>query len=404
MRIRRRSLLLQGALIMLLAFMDPFASFRSALGRSTVKVGLLVDLSGKTREKGNAVRRVSEMAVDRVNAQGGVSGRLVELIPLDTAGNPIVGKNGAKVLTSDREVTAVVGPADWATAMMTKPFFEETQTPVMMLTWEDSVIRGGKFGMYEWIFRLPLRRRTALERIGTFLKNKGWTRVGLVITSDGIGREAREWFEHESPDYGVEEVIVKSFILTEDVAGKLRMLVDQKPQVIVSWCPATYAVTVARILREMTTDLPLFQCHEISPRKYVEMAGPDAKKTLFVSNKILVWEELEETDPQKEMIQDFVHQYRDVYGYGSREPVSPFMGYVWDSIMILVRSMRAGGTDRIWLQHVIESTQRHVGIGGVYGFNHEDHNGLDPDSTVIVEVDRVYGDGRRWVGSWRLVN
>ncbi len=304
----------------------------------------------------------------------------------------------------DREITAVVGPADWETAMMTKPFFEETQTPVMMLPWEDSVIRGGKFGMYEWIFRLPLRRRTALERIGTFLRQQGWNRVGLVTASDGLGREARDWFDREGSLYGIETVVYKSFIPGEDVADKLNHLIKQEPQVIVSWCPLPHAVTVARTLQELEADLPLFQCHEISPRKYVEMAGPAAKKTLFVSNKMLVWEELEETDPQKEMIQDFVHHYRDIYGYGRREPVSPLMGYVWDSIMILVRCMRAGGTDRVWLQHVIEGTQEHVGIGGVYGFNHEDHNGLNPSSTVVMVVDRVYEDGSRWVASWRLAD
>ena len=151
-------------------------------------------------------------------------------------------------------------------------------------------------------------------------------------------------------------------------------------------------------------NLPVFQCHEISPQRYVEMAGPAARQSLTVSNKILVWEGLDDRDPQKQMIQDFFYRYREVYKDERSEPVSPFFGYVWDSIMILVRSMREAGTDRVRLRDAIEGIHRHVGLGGVYGFTYQDHNGIDPDSMVIMEVDGIYEDGRGWVGSWRLAN
>jgi branched-chain amino acid transport system substrate-binding protein len=365
---------------------------------------LLLDLSGKTREIGRGAQRVSEIAVDVVNAQGGVFGRIVELVVLDTRGDPVLGKVGVSDLISEDRVSAVVGPLDWATAMMTKPFFEEKQIPALMLTYEDSVIRGGKFGMYEWIFRLPLRRTTALERIAAYSRERGWTRVGLVVASDGLGREARKWFEKKSASYGFENLAVESFVPAEDVADKMQRLLSQDPQVIVSWSPLPHAATVARILRGLGTDLPLFQCHEIPLREYVEAAGPAARKTLFVSNKMLVWEDLQEQDPQKALIQDFLHQYRDVYRYAHRQPASPFMGYVWDSIMILTRAMRAAGTEGEWLRDSIEGIRRHIGVGGIYGFTHENHNGLDPESLVVMEVDQVYGDGSRWVESWRLAD
>jgi len=344
------------------------------------------------------------MAVNRVNLQGGVDGRLVRLAVFDTRGDPILGREGARQLVSVRKVAAVVGPIDWATAMMAKPFFEETQIPAMMLTWEDSVIRGGKFGMYEYIFRLPLRRLTALEKMYAFAREKGWTRVGLVIASDALGREAREWFEKASSFYGIEELAVESLIPTEDITDKLRNLANRNPQAIVSWCPLPQAATVAEVVRGLGMDLPLFQCHEISPQRYVAMAGLAAGGTLTVTNKMLVWQSLEDRDPQKEMIRDFAYQYRDIYRYGSRHPICPLLGYVWDSIMILVRSMRENGTDRTQLRDSIERIRNHVGLGGIYGFTYEDHNGLDPDSVVVTKVDQINRDGRRWVGSWGLAN
>jgi branched-chain amino acid transport system substrate-binding protein len=383
-----------------LVFLGLLATFRIASGEPAVEIGLLVDLSGRTRDVGMGVQRVSEMAVETVNGQGGVNGRPVRLRTIDTRGDPILGKEGARELLYLRRVSAVVGPTDWATAMMTKPFFEETRIPGMMLTWEDSVIRGGKFGTYDWVFRLPLRRSMALGIICGFAREQGWSRVGLVAASDSLGREAREWFDRASPRNGIEGMAIEPFVSLKDLTYKLFNLIARDPQVIVSWCPLPHAVAVAKVLGEWGMNLPLFQCHEIPLQDYVEMAGPAAKGSLTVSNKMLVWEELDDGDPQKWLIQDFVHRYR----YGTRKPIRPLLAYVWDSIMILVRSIQEVGTDGPRLRDAIEGIHRHVGLGGIYGFTHQDHNGLDPESMVVIRVEPFYGEGSRWLGSWKLAN
>ena len=394
----------QLAIISVIVLVSFLVLFGIASGRPTVEMGLLLDLSGHTSELGKAAQRVAEMAIDQVNSQGGVDGRLVKLTAFDTRGDPILGKQGARELVSVQEVAAVVGPTNWATAMMTKPIFEERQTPVMMLTWDDSVIRGGKYGTYEYIFQLPLKRSTALEKVCAFVKKKGWTRVGLVVTSDALGREAREWFMRVSSSCGIRELVVISLAPTDDITEKLRSFADRDLQTIVSWCTLPRAASVTRAARGLGMNLPLFQCHEMSPQRYVEMAGREAERTLTVTNKMMVWQGLDERDPQKGMIEDFLYQYRDVYRYGRRRPIGPALAYVWDSVMILVRAMRVNGTDGTRLRDIIEATQSHVGLGGIYGFTHEDHNGLDPDSLVVSSLDQVHGDGRRWVGSWSLAD
>jgi len=380
------------------------AAVRFSVAGQTVDIGLLIDLSGSGSEAGKAARWACEMAVDHVNAQGGVGGRLVGLTVFDTRGDPLCGSRGARELVLDRRVSAVVGPMGWDTAMMAKPFFQEIEVPAMMLTSEDSVIRGGKYGLYGYIFQLPIRQRTSLERIGTFVQRRGWTRIGLVTESDGAGREAQGWFTRVGPAYGIDETVCASLGPKEDTTESLRRLVDRDLPVIVSWCSLPHAAAVTQILRGLGFDRPLFLCHEILPHRYVSMVGPDTRESLIVTNKMLVWEDLDDTDPQRALIRDFVHQYRDVYGYAARYPVCPFLGYVWDSAMILVRAMREAGTDGTDMRDAIEATYHHVGLGGIYSFSYEDHNGLNPDSAVIARVDHIRGDGKKWVGSWRVVN
>jgi branched-chain amino acid transport system substrate-binding protein len=385
-------------------FATLLAVWEPAWAKPTVGIGLLLDLSGSTGEAGKAARRVSEMAVDAVNAEGGVDGRLVRLVAFDTGGDPIRGKEGVRDLVSVEEVCAVVGPADWATAMMTKPFFEDREIPVMMLTWEDSVIRGGKYGLYDYIFKLPLKRETALERILAFLRAKGCQRVGLVVGADVVGREIRESLERVGPSHGISEVTVASLVPDQTITESIERIARRNPQAVISWCPLPEAAAVTRVVRGLEMDVPLFQCHEISPQAYVDMAGRAAEGTFTVSNKMSVWKGLADGDLQKERIREFADRYTDLYRYGSTESISPFDGYVWDSVMILVQAMREAGTEGASLRDAIEGTYRHVGLGGIYGFTHEDHNGLDPDSVVVIRADGVHGGGTKGVGSWRLAN
>jgi branched-chain amino acid transport system substrate-binding protein len=377
---------------------------RFSVAGQTTDIGLLFDLSGTGQEAGQAARWACEMAVDRVNAAGGVRGRLVRLMVFDTEGDPFLGNHGARELVLGRSVSAVVGPIGWDTAVMTKPFFQEAQVPVMMLTSEDSVIRGGKYGMYGYIFQLPLRRKTAFERMVGFLQETGRTRIGLVTESDGAGRDVVEWFREMGTSYGIEEVAVARLSPAEDMTESLEELMAVGLQAVVCSCSLPQAARVARMIRNIEKELPLFQGHAMCPHRYVSVAGPDARESLMVTNKMLVWEDLEDRDPQKALIRDFVHQYMDVYGYGRRCPVCPFLGYVWDSIMVLVRAMRDVGTDGTDMRDAIETIDNHVGLGGIYNFGYKDHNGLDPDSMVITGVDQIRGDGEKWVASWRIVN
>jgi branched-chain amino acid transport system substrate-binding protein len=54
--------------------------------------------------------------------------------------------------------------------------------------------------------------------------------------------------------------------------------------------------------------------------------------------------------------------------------------------MIVANAMKKAGTQAEDLRAAIEQTQGYVGVSGVYNLTPEDHNGLDVDSMVIVQV------------------
>ena len=104
------------------------------------------------------------------------------------------------------------------------------------------------------------------------------------------------------------------------------------------------------------------------------------------ATKLMVAGELSDSDPQKPVIQEFVRLYTDGYKHDKEFPINTHSGYAWDAITIVANAMKKVGVEPKALRAAIEQTTGYVGVSGVYNLTAEDHNGLDVDSMVILEV------------------
>ena len=104
------------------------------------------------------------------------------------------------------------------------------------------------------------------------------------------------------------------------------------------------------------------------------------------ATKLMVADALADSDPQKAVIQEFIRLYTNEYGYHKQFPINTHSGYAWDAIMMVAEAIKKAGTQADDLRAAIEKTNGYVGISGVYHLTPEDHNGLDVDSMVIVQV------------------
>ena len=96
--------------------------------------------------------------------------------------------------------------------------------------------------------------------------------------------------------------------------------------------------------------------------------------------------QLPDNDPQKAVIKEFIHLYKDVYHFDKQFPLNTHSGYAWDAIYIVTNAMKKAGTDPKALRAAIEGTKGYVGVSGIYNLTPEDHTGLGVDSMVMVQV------------------
>lgn len=74
-----------------------------------IKVGVLTDLTGAFGIVGQSNQAVAQFTIDEINANGGILGRPVEMVVVDSASDPAVGAQVASKLVNEDQVDVVIG-------------------------------------------------------------------------------------------------------------------------------------------------------------------------------------------------------------------------------------------------------------------------------------------------------
>jgi branched-chain amino acid transport system substrate-binding protein len=380
------------AAILTIALFIAGIGVQGAQAEEPIKIGAFFALSGPAAFIGAPTQMVAEMVTKKINQEGGVKGKKIELVTADTEGEPTKAVMAFKKFVSVDKVVAVVGPTRTGTGMAVKKQVEQSKIPTVMTVGGDPVIMEGKigkmdFGSAKWVFKTPQRSSVAVAKVLGYLKSKGLTKLGLITASDGFGRDGARWVSKMAPDMGFTIVAKEQFNPRDvDMKSQLTKIAGQKPQAIVCWTIGPAGAIVSKNHHALGLKMPLVQCHGLPGPKYIKLAGAAAEGDLMPSTKLMVWQELKDSDPQKKVIKEFVHLYNDVYHYNDKYPINTHSGYAWDAIMILALAMEKAGTDKTALRDAIEKTKDYVGISGIYNITPKDHNGLGVDSMVMVQV------------------
>lgn len=364
---------------------------RPSWAAEPIKLGAFFALSGPAAHIGTPTKLVAQMVVDKINKEGGINGRPIELVLGDTESDPAKAAVIAKKFIFSDKVAAIIGPTSTAEGMSVKKIVEEAGVPTFMTVGGDPVIMGGNFGPYTYVFKSPQRSSTAVRKLYGYLKAKGMTKVALFTASDSFGKDGLGWLERLAPEFGINFTAKESFGPSDtDMTAQLTKIKNSAPQAIVSWTIGPAGSIVAKNKLQLGISIPLFQCHGLPDPKYIELAGRASEGDRMPATKLMVADGLPASDPQIKVITEFIRLYRDVYKHDKEFPINTHSGYAWDAITIVANAMKKAGTDPKALRAAIEETKGYVGISGVYNLTVEDHNGLGVDSLVMLQVK----DGR----------
>ena len=88
----------------------------------TIKIGLIASLSGPSAKSGEAITRGLTIAIDEINANGGLLGKKVELLRRDDENNPGKGLVAARELLQNEKVAILFGGLQTPVSLAIVPF------------------------------------------------------------------------------------------------------------------------------------------------------------------------------------------------------------------------------------------------------------------------------------------
>ena len=115
--------------------------------KEPILIGYLPALTGPSSSTGIGINRGIQLAVQEMNAAGGIDGRQIELILRDTQSDPTKAVNGAAELTHGQKVSVVFGPVNSGESLAVVPFLSRANTPQVHPCWVDSLTDPAKYPM-----------------------------------------------------------------------------------------------------------------------------------------------------------------------------------------------------------------------------------------------------------------
>jgi branched-chain amino acid transport system substrate-binding protein len=153
----------------------------------TIKIGMTTALTGPVAELGFNMRTGIECYFDIVNKQGGVAGRMLELIVLDDGYEPVRAASNMRQLIDQEKVLAVIGNVGTPTAIVTAPIAQEKKTLLFGAFSGGGVLRPMPANRYIINYRPSYVEETAEIVKGLLQAGIKPLEIALFTQRDGYG-------------------------------------------------------------------------------------------------------------------------------------------------------------------------------------------------------------------------
>jgi len=352
-----------------------------------VKIGALFSVSGPASFLGEPERNTAEMMVAEINKAGGIKGRKLELIVYDTQGDATKAVQAANKLIKDDKVVAIIGPSTTGDSMAVIPVVEKAEIPLI------SCAAGVKITdpVKKWVFKTAQNDVLAVMKIYKNLQKQKINKIAILTVSDGFGSSGREQLKLQAKEFDIKIISDETYSPSDkDMTVQLTKIRQSEAQAIVCWGTNPGPAIVARNAKQLGIKIPLYMSHGVSSKKFIELAGAGAEGIILPSGRVIVADQLPNSDPQKKALMNYVNKYREHY----KVEGDHFGGHAYDAIMLLTKAMEQAGFSPAAIRDQLEKTKKVAGIGGTFSFSPQDHAGLNNDAFVLVQVEK---------GDWKLI-
>jgi branched-chain amino acid transport system substrate-binding protein len=270
------------------------------------KIGGVFSITGASSFLGDPEKKSMEMAIEQINARGGIDGHQLEAVIYDDEGDPTKAVLSATKLISKDNVIAIVGPSLTPTTLPIVSIVEKGKVPLI------SCAAGIKITepVNPWVFKTAQSDVLAVSAIYRHMQKKSLKKLSIMTVENAFGESGKEQLTAQAAKFGMELAQTETFGAKDtDMTAQLTKIRSAEPQAVVCWGTNPGPAVIARNVQQMNMRMPLYQSHGVASPKFIELAGDAAEGIILPSGKILVTDQLPDSDPQKAVLQQYIQEF-----------------------------------------------------------------------------------------------
>ncbi|MCL2503043.1 MAG: ABC transporter substrate-binding protein [Coriobacteriia bacterium] len=345
------------------------------------KIGAVLSLTGTYAPLGESAKKAIDLEVGRINAQGGVNGREIQVLIEDDGTDEAKSLAAASRLIDREEVLAIIGASGTGQSMSMRS--ELNRAGVAQISLAGGTVITDDFDSL--VFQTPWSNTLVVPYILDAMVARNVSKVALLSDSGGYGKDGRAVILQEAPKLGLEIVSDQTFNPGDtDMSTQLTKVRSSDADAILLWNAGKEAAIIVRNATDLGLNLPMFGGSGQARLEFIEGAGEAGNGFVFATGRSLVPDNWEKGSAQHEAVSKFAEEYKAKYG----EPPDIFAGHAFDAMAIVVAALERteGMPTPAELRDAIEQTSGIPGFGGTFTFSANDHNGLGKKDVALYVV------------------
>lgn len=365
----------------ILAALLCLTAFGCAKKSEDIKVGVYGPFSGGSAPMGVSMRNGVKIAIEEINAAGGVLGKKIVMIDRDDEAKNERGGQIMQELLDKEGVVAVLGPANTGVANASTQYTQQKKIPQII-----NISAGAKVNEFfatnpeNYIFRIAANDDVQSKVIVTQAIKRGATKPALLCDDTNYGQNGREKMEAVLAAAGVKPVYIGKFKLKDtDMTAQLQEAKAAGADVILAYGIGPELAAVSNSLDRISWKVPMIGSWTLSMSNYTTNAGKNGNGTMMPQTFI----ETAATSPKQ---LSFIKAYADKFKESPiSSAVSAAQGY--DSMYLLKLAIeQANSTEGTKIRQALESLNAtYEGVTGTYTkpFSPTDHEATKEANVML---------------------
>jgi branched-chain amino acid transport system substrate-binding protein len=215
-------------------------------GGNTVKIGVITSLTGSQAAFGQAHKNGYAIALEELNAKGGINGKKIELDFYDDQSKPDQAVQGVNKLVDQDHVPIILGSYSSESTRAIVPVVTAKQVPLIIPTAvAENIMQTGS----QWVFRLCAGSDDYAKATLDFLKNDGNPKnLAIVYENTNFGQANFKSMSAAAPAAGMNIVDTEAYQASSpDYKSLLQRVKAKNPEVVYF---ASYLLDATTLMRQ----------------------------------------------------------------------------------------------------------------------------------------------------------